>query len=759
MTFFRSTFVKYFVSFFVIFLIPLLILGLALYWNMVHKYREKVAALNVEKLEQVKVMLEDRFRDLEQTAAWISFDPRLTPYRITRDLYSRKEAVDELKKYRTHQGFADEIFLYYRNGSHLYSPSGSIPVGDFLDHVYTASDPEDLRASLDASDRVILSGQGIYRLGQDTRMISYLVPIPLNTQSTTGSVLFLLKEEKLTKLLEFLLGSDSGAAYILDRDGRIMASASSAGFDLRPSGGVFDREYPAGLSTISLNGERYTLAQGESDKLGWKIVSVVPTRQFFGSVIETQTLFYGLVAVLLFIGMLTSFIVSRRHYRPIRDLIHYSTSLFREERACPPAADEFRHIRSVLDEAAASHRKLHEELEEQRPYARQQVIMKLLNGGMQRRSDIHRLLEAHEIRLPGPRYFVLYISLDNDDRQAKTAVNRDRVMDYFACVDHELGWGYGTEGPHDKVIAVVVNLRETVSDPVGAQERIVRDLAAEAERITGREPTIGVGNICDRIWQLNRSFIEASAAHEYKWKKGVGRQIYFRDIKSLEHNCEWYPLENQVLFFRGLRQGDREVASAALTAMMDELRSQDTSFLLMRSILYEIINVVLKTLKELNVPESARYARELLSFGTLDELESKLQQVLLIVCSHVEQIRESNNISLRNAVLNYIREHFRSYHFSLEQVSEHFQISSSYLSRFIKDQTGHTFMEYVTYLKITEAKKQLIQSDRSIHDIVASIGYQNTSSFIRKFKAVEGMTPKRYRELYSKTASGLRTHP
>lgn len=758
MTFIRSTFVKYFLSFFVIFLIPLLILGFALYWNMVHKYREKVTALNIEKLGQVKAMLEDRFRDLEQTAAWISFDPRLTPYRVMRDPYSRKEAADELKKYRTHQGFADEIFLYFRDGDRLYSSSGSMPLDDFLVHVYSAAATEDLLANLTASNRIVLSGEGTYHLGQKTRMISYLVPIPMNTQSTVGSVLFLLKEEKLDGLLEFLLGSESGAAYIIDHNQRIVAAKSSEGFDLLQLHGLFETEHPVGLSTVSFNGERYALALDQSEKLGWKIVSVIPTKQFFGRVIETQTLFYGLVAVMLFIGLITSFIVSRRHYRPIRDLIRYSTSLFRDGRN-PSAADEFHHIRSVLDEAVTSHRKLHEELEEQRPYARQQVLMRLLSGGIEQRSDFHRLLEAHEIRLPGPRYFVLYISLDNDSPSAKTAVNRDQVMDYFACVDHELAWGYGTEGPHDKVIAVIVNIREAASDPIRAQERIVRDLSEAVARMTGREPTVGVGNICDQIWQLNRSFIEASAAYDYRWKKGVGKRIYFRDIKTLEQNYEWYPLENQVLFIRSLRQGDREVASAALTAMMEELRSHNMSFLMLRCILYEIIHVVLKTLNELKVPESSRYAKEILTFATLEELESNLQKVMLIVCNHVEQIRESNNVSLRNSVLNYIQEHFCSHNFSLEQVSEHFQISSSYLSRFIKDQTGHTFMEYVTYLKITEAKKQLIQSDRSIQDIVESIGYQNASSFIRKFKAVEGMTPKRYRELYSGTAGEVRAYP
>jgi AraC-like DNA-binding protein len=47
------------------------------------------------------------------------------------------------------------------------------------------------------------------------------------------------------------------------------------------------------------------------------------------------------------------------------------------------------------------------------------------------------------------------------------------------------------------------------------------------------------------------------------------------------------------------------------------------------------------------------------------------------------------------------------------------------------------------------AKKVLINSDRPIKDIVADIGYVDVSNFVRKFKKREGITPGRYRELYS----------
>ena len=49
-------------------------------------------------------------------------------------------------------------------------------------------------------------------------------------------------------------------------------------------------------------------------------------------------------------------------------------------------------------------------------------------------------------------------------------------------------------------------------------------------------------------------------------------------------------------------------------------------------------------------------------------------------------------------------------------------------------------------MRIERAKELLIQTDMAVGDVVSAVGYQSASSFIRKFKAVTGMTPGQYRE-------------
>ena len=44
-----------------------------------------------------------------------------------------------------------------------------------------------------------------------------------------------------------------------------------------------------------------------------------------------------------------------------------------------------------------------------------------------------------------------------------------------------------------------------------------------------------------------------------------------------------------------------------------------------------------------------------------------------------------------------------------------------------------------------EARKMLSGEDISINEVVKQVGYYNTSSFIRKFRKIEGITPGEYR--------------
>jgi AraC-like DNA-binding protein len=78
-------------------------------------------------------------------------------------------------------------------------------------------------------------------------------------------------------------------------------------------------------------------------------------------------------------------------------------------------------------------------------------------------------------------------------------------------------------------------------------------------------------------------------------------------------------------------------------------------------------------------------------------------------------------------------------------LAEEFDVSISYLSRFIKKETGLTFSKYIQELRLEHIKKELIETDKPIKEIILSSGYYDVSNYTRKFKTIVGMTPGQFR--------------
>jgi len=84
---------------------------------------------------------------------------------------------------------------------------------------------------------------------------------------------------------------------------------------------------------------------------------------------------------------------------------------------------------------------------------------------------------------------------------------------------------------------------------------------------------------------------------------------------------------------------------------------------------------------------------------------------------------------------------------SLEEVAAQAFMSKEAFCRFFKLRTRRTFTQYVQQLRITEAKKLLLETDLSISQISFQVGFQTLSHFNKSFKGLTEMTPKDWRKL------------
>lgn len=98
-----------------------------------------------------------------------------------------------------------------------------------------------------------------------------------------------------------------------------------------------------------------------------------------------------------------------------------------------------------------------------------------------------------------------------------------------------------------------------------------------------------------------------------------------------------------------------------------------------------------------------------------------------------------------NAALRYIAEHFKE-GITVDDVCGNIGFSKHYFCRVFKENTGMTIHRYINESRINRAKELLSYSKLSVATIATEMGFKNTLTFIRNFKAYTNMTPSEYRQ-------------
>lgn len=96
-------------------------------------------------------------------------------------------------------------------------------------------------------------------------------------------------------------------------------------------------------------------------------------------------------------------------------------------------------------------------------------------------------------------------------------------------------------------------------------------------------------------------------------------------------------------------------------------------------------------------------------------------------------------------IVGHLGEHFTE-RLSLTEVAAHFGLSPQYFSTFFKENFGRTFTQHVNSLRIEQAARLLRETDLPVMDVGFSVGFDNFSYFIKRFRSVYGVSPSHYRK-------------
>lgn len=95
-------------------------------------------------------------------------------------------------------------------------------------------------------------------------------------------------------------------------------------------------------------------------------------------------------------------------------------------------------------------------------------------------------------------------------------------------------------------------------------------------------------------------------------------------------------------------------------------------------------------------------------------------------------------------ILYYIHESMPG-NVTLTEVAERVHLNPSYVSHLFHKETGSRFVDYVTQLRMEEARKLLMKTSLRISEIADKLHYVDLAFFSKTFKKVFGQSPVEYR--------------
>ena len=136
--------------------------------------------------------------------------------------------------------------------------------------------------------------------------------------------------------------------------------------------------------------------------------------------------------------------------------------------------------------------------------------------------------------------------------------------------------------------------------------------------------------------------------------------------------------------------------------------------------------------------------------GIDDDIIKSSISALVVAVNQVPSIKSSVEIQDKRLMemKNYIQTNYQTV--TLEDMAKQFHLSEPYISKYIKEKSGQTFVELVQGVRMKKARTLLKNGNMTVENIAYSVGYQNVEHFNRLFKKKYEMTPVQYRNSCSK---------
>lgn len=556
--------------------------------------------------------------------------------------------------------------------------------------------------------------------------------IDANHRVESSAFVFVVPRNELYRQL--YLDSTNNLACICDSAGNILCTYGAGAEELAE---YRDSDGSGKTLSCQINGTSWYLLRSSVEDYGIRMLMAVPTRQVMHQTLQLLQILIILLVITVIVSIVEIVGFSYRKSSVMQGVLDDIVTRSGENYV---HGDELSFIREHVEQIADSRDSYQKDLSELRMRMRdnmleQMFLQEMMSGKM--REQCQKLIP------PGMKYFfVLVIQCEEEDPDILTRViyTLDRLFD-----QHTDG-NYLTVQTAVNEKSFLLEVRPDESIDMEKERRKLEQLLQKSTEMAGEAFHMGISGIGMDCGDVHTCYVQAKQALVCCRREHTNTVGYYPELLNMTgDNLTNMDFMNKI--YQYLLCGERQAFEQSLDKLLRHYKMNPYLYERNRTaICSSLWHAVSCAAMELSVPEKELESSGKCQNGSFEESVEDLRKAAVRLLEIRESQKKSHNTELREKITAYIAEHFQKPNFSSEEVCRETKISEKYLTQFLKEQTGKTFVKYVEDLRIEKAKEMLLMTNESNEKIAESVGFGAVNSFYRVFNRKMGISPGQFRK-------------
>ncbi|PZD94021.1 AraC family transcriptional regulator [Paenibacillus sambharensis] len=583
-------------------------------------------------------------------------------------------------------------------------------------------------------------------------LITYVHSYPFNSTGEACDLMIGidLKESALSTIIERMIPADYGSTYLIDASGVIISAADKSMLGTKSSqpaytNAILASEAAAQSFNVSIDSTSYVVSDHKLQSNGWKIYNVVRENNFYQKSLDLQKviLLICLIAILIGIGLSGVFTVVS--YHPVKRLMNKIKGLF----DFPSEArhnNEYKLIDTAIHQLTNKVSSLEETLQANKPVIKHNVVLNMLRNGYSAEE-----LEEQMLSLDLPLDYTHHCCLVIDPVSKAFKELDSKTNQYAVYKLINLLEASGFEDTHliaeelpDRKIVVIV----CANRPDDSLLAAIANLAlSEVKTHFALDFKVGIGMWVQEYIEVHRSFAAAQTLIKYGFILPEASILQEFSLLNREHSSQELPPSLLAKFKEKLQARSLDGVAGATDNILGEMRQGLYSADHCQFVFMNMVSIYSDFLKKVKFKQSGQFKIDLYkqysSVYDINGFREWLLQSVTECFSHMDKRSDERAADSIEDVKAYVCSHLAE-DLSLEAVAAKVYISPKYLSKIFKEETGISYTEFVTQKRMEKAVELMNNNSLTIEQIAGSVGYATTAYFIKKFKELNGCTPKNY---------------